>query len=413
MIRCSLSVRSHFPTIWLLGFSSLLYQPNFAIAARDIKVSEKVTEKRSEEQTSTAFSLLAGLGGGFQLVDAPDLSTYFNMKGYLIQGSITGSLRTRRFVLDLTAAWRMSRVEGAAQVTPDASLTSATSKNVDAAVLNTRIGLFQISPKYRFNRLFEMGPTAAFQFGSLSPYGQFQKIENFPITVGLAASLGLATESFHWRALVHLERNLTPLTRAVYSAILGVEVGFPFILGRTIERQVVRTEVQTEEKIVEKVVEKEKIVEVEKEKIVEKKILQFVFDEELIHFDTDRAELKPQAKKFLKELGEFLLAQADGWERVEIEGHTDQRGSEEHNQSLSEGRVASVKAELIAAGVSPEKLKTQAFGEKRPLDPREISEAWAVNRRVEMHFEGVKDPQIFGDGVNRIRARNRVHAGSR
>ena len=74
-------------------------------------------------------------------------------------------------------------------------------------------------------------------------------------------------------------------------------------------------------------------------------------------------------------------------ELVRIEGHTDSRGSEASNQSLSDKRAASVRKYLIDKGVEEARLNSIGYGESKPVDPREVPEAWEKNRRVDFFIE--------------------------
>ena len=67
-----------------------------------------------------------------------------------------------------------------------------------------------------------------------------------------------------------------------------------------------------------------------------------------------------------------------------IEGHCDERGSNEYNLALGEQRALSVRRYIVSLGGDPNKLHTVSYGEERPLDPRSSEDAWAVNRRA--HF---------------------------
>jgi len=66
-----------------------------------------------------------------------------------------------------------------------------------------------------------------------------------------------------------------------------------------------------------------------------------------------------------------------------LEGHCDERGSNEYNMSLGEQRGQSVRQQLIGLGVSNDRLQTRSFGEERPVDPGHDESAWRQNRRVE------------------------------
>ena len=74
---------------------------------------------------------------------------------------------------------------------------------------------------------------------------------------------------------------------------------------------------------------------------------------------------------------------------------TDSRGSVSSNQRLSEARAASVLEYLADLGVDRARLESHGYGEERPLDPREVPEAWEKNRRVDF-FVAARDDD--GDG---------------
>ena len=67
-----------------------------------------------------------------------------------------------------------------------------------------------------------------------------------------------------------------------------------------------------------------------------------------------------------------------------VEGHADNRGTNEYNLALGEGRAQSAKTFLLDLGIDGSRLQTISYGEERPLDPRETEDAWAKNRRA--HF---------------------------
>ena len=98
-----------------------------------------------------------------------------------------------------------------------------------------------------------------------------------------------------------------------------------------------------------------------------------------IYFNFDDAALTPAAREVLKEKVQWLRANPDI--NVVIEGHTDERGTEEYNMALGQQRAQSIKTFLVDAGVSEDRLQTVSYGEEQPVDPRNTEEAWAKNRR--------------------------------
>ncbi len=68
---------------------------------------------------------------------------------------------------------------------------------------------------------------------------------------------------------------------------------------------------------------------------------------------------------------------------IQIEGYTDERGSEEYNWNLGKMRAGAVKEFLVAQGVNPQNLSIKSYGEKKPAITGSTAKAWTQNRRVE------------------------------
>ncbi len=73
--------------------------------------------------------------------------------------------------------------------------------------------------------------------------------------------------------------------------------------------------------------------------------------------------------------------------RVQVEGHTDERGNHKHNKKLSQQRAESVVNALVQRKIARSRLIPIGFGEERPLDPAHNKVAWEKNRRVEFNFQ--------------------------
>ena len=100
-----------------------------------------------------------------------------------------------------------------------------------------------------------------------------------------------------------------------------------------------------------------------------------------VYFEVDRSEIHPD------DLGKVeavagILAQ-DAQNKVLIEGHCDERGTEEYNRALGERRALSVRDALSGLGVSADRVRTMSFGEDRPADPGLNDAAYSRNRRGE------------------------------
>lgn len=103
-----------------------------------------------------------------------------------------------------------------------------------------------------------------------------------------------------------------------------------------------------------------------------------------VFFDFDSAELTEEAKITLDGNIRWLASPENAYIRFLIEGHCDERGTEEYNLALGDKRAQVVKRYLLDAGIHPSRMVTVTLGEERPFDSRQTEEAWALNRRA--HF---------------------------
>lgn len=103
--------------------------------------------------------------------------------------------------------------------------------------------------------------------------------------------------------------------------------------------------------------------------------------ESIINFGFDSSELTATGKENLDKLAQVLANNPDT--NINIYGHTDSKGTDEYNQSLSERRAASVKNYLASKGVSASRLFPMGVGEKEPKASNDTEAGRAQNRRVE------------------------------
>jgi len=107
---------------------------------------------------------------------------------------------------------------------------------------------------------------------------------------------------------------------------------------------------------------------------------QFVNDD--IYFPYDKSTLLPEAQDVLKRKAQWMRMNPDA--SVVIEGHCDERGTNEYNLALGDRRAESAKKFLVYLGIESSRLTTISYGEERPVDPGQTESAWAKNRRA--HF---------------------------
>jgi OOP family OmpA-OmpF porin len=112
-----------------------------------------------------------------------------------------------------------------------------------------------------------------------------------------------------------------------------------------------------------------------------------------VQFAFDRTDLLPPAFPILNEVVRLLQVNPD-IELVGIEGHTDDFGTDKHNDELSQGRADSVMNYLIKRGIAPARIEAKGFGERRPIATNANAEGRQKNRRVEFHILKSKGPTL-------------------
>jgi len=103
---------------------------------------------------------------------------------------------------------------------------------------------------------------------------------------------------------------------------------------------------------------------------------------ETVYFDYDRHVIRRDARPILDSNAETISGNSD-WGKVTIEGHCDERGSEEYNVALGARRASQVKQYLVDLGVSKERLRTVSFGEAAPAVAGFGESTYQLNRRSE------------------------------
>ncbi len=102
-----------------------------------------------------------------------------------------------------------------------------------------------------------------------------------------------------------------------------------------------------------------------------------------IYFDYDSYALRPDAMNTLAENAGKIKQVPDVL--IQIEGHCDERGTQEYNLSLGEKRALAVRDYLIKLGISGDRLLTISYGKERPVAPGNDESAWKQNRRCEFN----------------------------
>jgi peptidoglycan-associated lipoprotein len=104
----------------------------------------------------------------------------------------------------------------------------------------------------------------------------------------------------------------------------------------------------------------------------------------VVYFDYDSFTLKPEARAVLERNAAHL--QANKQFKIQLEGHTDDRGGREYNLALGQKRAETVRKALTLLGVSDAQLEAVSFGKEKPADSGSDEAAFAKNRRVEIKY---------------------------
>lgn len=103
-----------------------------------------------------------------------------------------------------------------------------------------------------------------------------------------------------------------------------------------------------------------------------------------IHFDLDQSDLRAEDRAILD--SKVPILQANPGVTIMIQGHTDERGSDEYNLALGQRRASAVKRYLVDHGIGEARLQTITYGEERPVAQGHDEAAWAQNRRAEFEI---------------------------
>lgn len=106
----------------------------------------------------------------------------------------------------------------------------------------------------------------------------------------------------------------------------------------------------------------------------------------IFYFDFDSDQLHPSVRNVLEKQATYLIENPD--KRIQLRGHTDERGSAEYNIALGWRRAQSVGRFLREKGVSKKQLSLISFGAQRPDVLGHDEAVWRKNRRVVLHYLG-------------------------
>ena len=107
----------------------------------------------------------------------------------------------------------------------------------------------------------------------------------------------------------------------------------------------------------------------------------------VIYFEFDSANLRPEDQPVIEAHAAYLAKHPNA--KLVIEGHADERGSREYNLALGERRAVAVRELLLVLGASGTQVEVVSYGEEKPAAVGQNEEAWRLNRRAELVYQGV------------------------
>jgi peptidoglycan-associated lipoprotein len=106
-----------------------------------------------------------------------------------------------------------------------------------------------------------------------------------------------------------------------------------------------------------------------------------MFKADTVHFDYDSTVIKSGDKSKVAHVADYL--KGNPAEAVEVDGHCDERGTDEYNRALGERRALAIREQLVSGGVEASRVETVSFGRDKPVDTGRSESAHAKNRRGE------------------------------
>jgi peptidoglycan-associated lipoprotein len=134
-------------------------------------------------------------------------------------------------------------------------------------------------------------------------------------------------------------------------------------------------------------INEQEIASIETTKIQEPKVAKITEEEKAeifrdIHFDFDKSDIRDDDRPILRKIADWMIEHPSV--KLVIEGHCDERGTNEYNLALGDRRASAAKQYLVSLGVSMDRLSTVSYGEERPICTEHNESCWQRNRRA--HF---------------------------
>lgn len=302
-----------------------------------------------------------------------------NLKDEPVFGGRLGYNFTKHLGIEGVMEFIGSRVD-------DQTRTGANEGQYQAPMDNVDLAFYHINAVYHFMPDSRLTPFVVAGFGGAHYSPEISTKDMAAFNVGVGAKYRLA-ENIALRLDLQ-DYMVTEVAQETYHNV-GATVGLTFTFGG--KSKPVQCEAKAAPVYVEPVVvvvaepkAEEKVIVLAEAPRVAAQVVVLAFED--IHFDFDKATLKPEAKTILKR--NITLLKENPKAKVRIAGYTSASGSAAYNQKLSERRASAVKDYLISEGIiTPDRLDEIGYGESEPAKyeaaPQELySKAAKANMRV-------------------------------
>lgn len=391
-------------------FALQIFLVPLAFAAPKKSVVKRITERATEDQEITTIPWygFVGFEGSYLNVNS-DFIDELKKDGFEGAVKAYGSYYMPNWVIDLGGGFAYSQIKGEGRGT--------------SVTVTTRSGFLDFSPRFRLGETWQLGPIARLAFGTDLTYSETVAKSSTALFAGLTALYEWMPENSTTRFRIgpFVLTDLSVTNRTVLIAGLQFQFGFSF--GETKPRKSqptsvlnpVTTELPPTPAPEDKIATPPPVPAVKSAPaplIVaprdpvgkeEKATFAVVLDREVTFFRTASSKLSPRYARFLRRLGKFLKENATEWDRIRVEGHTDIRGKLPYNMKLSRARAAAVKRELVSGGAPAHRIITSGYGPKIPVDKRNVADAWAKNRRVELNFLGPVNASLMNQHFTKLK----------
>lgn len=332
------------------------------VFAEESGISEMSANQRRVDQIVEIFG---GIGFGYSNLDAKTNlttvdGTQFNVTGLAAIGIGRG------MVLDLGGGWYTNKISG--EFTPGVQTD-----------VETRAAYAEISPKIVLGQRWQLGPVVNAAFGTDTGFGPTIGDSSVTWLAGLQGLYQLPLDQVDLRFMARAMTDINVRDRQAYIGLTGIQIGIP-VWGAQSERQEVAA------------VEQPVVVQ---QAVATQKEYRVTLSPKTIHFGTNSSKVANKYEGKLKELSKLLSSNPDLFSSVDVIGHADQRGSFEHNLKLSRARAEKVEDVLIKNGVPESRFTTTAMSYNKPVEQGNNENAWSKNRRVELVFHDVKNPEML------------------